>query len=58
LVVEELNLFPETGESNYKALFINYGNEEAKYAMKGISSLRKEGIKVELHPDAVKWKAI
>jgi histidyl-tRNA synthetase len=26
--------------------------------MKGISSLRKEGIKVELHPDAVKWKAI
>jgi histidyl-tRNA synthetase len=27
-----------------KALFINYGNEEAKYVMKVISSLRKEGI--------------
>ena len=54
LVVEELNLFPETVKVTTKALFINYGNEEAKYAMKAISALRKEGIKVEMYPDAAK----
>ena len=54
LVLEELNLFPETVTVTTKALFINYGFEEAKYAMKAISELRKQGIKVELYPDAVK----
>ena len=54
LVVEELDLFPETVKVTTKALFINYGIEEAKYAMKAIHSLRKEGIKVEMYPDAAK----
>jgi histidyl-tRNA synthetase len=54
LVVEELHLFPETVKTSTKALFLNYGMEEAKYAMKVISILRKDGIKVELYPDAVK----
>jgi histidyl-tRNA synthetase len=54
LVVEELHLFPETVKTSTKALFLNYGMEEAKYAMKAISILRKDGIKVELYPDAVK----
>ena len=54
LVVEELDLFPETVIVTTKALFINYGIEEAKYAMKAIHSLRKEGIKVEMYPDAAK----
>ena len=54
LVIEELNLFPETVTSTSKALFINYGEKEALYSMKAITKLRNFGIKVELYPDAVK----
>ena len=54
LVIEELNLFPETVTSTSKALFINYGEKEAFYSMKAIKKLREFGIKVELYPDAVK----
>lgn len=54
LVVEELNLFPETVTVTTKALFINYGNTEALYVMKAITELRKAGIKVEMYPDNVK----
>lgn len=54
LVLEELNLFPETVSENSKALFINFGEQEALYAMKAISKLRKVGIKAELYPDATK----
>ena len=51
LVLEELNLFPETASENSKALFINFGEKEALYAMKAISNLRKVGVKAELYPD-------
>jgi histidyl-tRNA synthetase len=54
LVLEELNLFPETVSDNSKALFINFGEKEALYAMKAISKLRIAGIKAELYPDATK----
>ena len=54
LVIEELNLFPETVTATSKALFLNFGLEEAKYAMKAIAKLRQEGIKVEMYPDATK----
>jgi histidyl-tRNA synthetase len=54
LVIEELNLFPETVTSTSKALFLNYGEKEAFYAMQAIQKLRASNIKVELYPDAVK----
>jgi histidyl-tRNA synthetase len=54
LVVEELNLFPETVTETTKALFINYGDTEAFYAMQAIQKLRASGIKVELYPDNAK----
>ena len=54
LVVEELNLFPETVTATSKALFINYGEKEAFYAMKAIKELRNSGIKVEMYPDNAK----
>ncbi|HSD14944.1 MAG TPA: histidine--tRNA ligase [Flavobacterium sp.] len=54
LVLEELNLFPQTVTSTSKALFLNFGHEEALYSMKAISQLRKEGIKVEMYPDNAK----
>lgn len=54
LVLEELGLFPETVTVSSKAIFFNYGNEEALYAMQAITKLRNEGIKVELYPDKAK----
>lgn len=54
LVIEELNLFPETVTATSKAMFINFGDKEALYSMKAIAKLRAENIKVELYPDAAK----
>ncbi|MCG2610545.1 histidine--tRNA ligase [Flavobacterium sp. SM15] len=54
LVLEELNLFPQTVTSTSKALFLNFGPDEALYSMKAISALRKAGIKVEMYPDNAK----
>ena len=54
LVVEELGLFPDTVTATSRALFINYGEKEAFYALKAIKELRNSGIKVELYPDTAK----
>jgi len=54
LVIEELQLFPETVITSTKALFINYGEKEAFYALQAIQKLRQDSIKVELYPDAIK----
>ncbi|MFC7774122.1 histidine--tRNA ligase [Flavobacterium sp. GCM10027622] len=54
LVIEELGLFPDTVTSTSKAIFLNFGDAEAKFAMRAISKLRQKGIKVELYPDAAK----
>ncbi|MEM0518840.1 histidine--tRNA ligase [Aequorivita flava] len=51
LVLEELNLFPETVSNTSQALFINFGEQESLYAMKAIKKLREAGIKAELFPD-------
>jgi histidyl-tRNA synthetase len=51
LVIEELNLFPETVTATSRALFINYGDAEAFYALQAIQKLRASGIKVELYPE-------
>ena len=54
LVLDELNLFPTTLASTSTAIFINYGEKEAFYAMKALKALRNVGVKVELYPDNVK----
>jgi len=51
LVLEELELFPETASANTEVLFFNFGNPEAIYAMKAIKQLRSNGITAELYPD-------
>ncbi|WP_395043592.1 histidine--tRNA ligase [Flavobacterium sp.] len=51
LVLEELNLFPETVVTSVKVLFLNYGEKEAFEAMQAISKLRNLDIKVDLYPD-------
>jgi histidyl-tRNA synthetase len=54
LVIEELGLFPEAVLATSKALFLNFGDKEALYAMQAIGKLRQKGIKVELYPDNAK----
>ncbi|HZH69436.1 MAG TPA: histidine--tRNA ligase, partial [Flavobacteriaceae bacterium] len=54
LVLEELSLFPETVSENTKVLFINFGENEALYAMKAIAKLRAKNTAAELYPDVVK----
>lgn len=54
LVIEELGLFPETVTTKPQALFINFGDEEALYAMQAMAQLRAAGVRVELFPDKAK----
>jgi histidyl-tRNA synthetase len=54
LVLESLGLFPETSEDSVQAVFINFGDQEALYAMKAIKQLRNNSINVELYPTATK----
>lgn len=54
LVLEELNLFPETVTQNTKVLFLNFGEKEALYAMKAVRNLRSENVIAELYPDDAK----
>ena len=56
LVLEELNLFPETIANITKVLFINFGDKEALACLKAVTQLRKEGVKAELYPDSTKMK--
>ena len=56
LVLEALNLFPETITNTVKALFINFGNAEAIACLKAIKQLRLNGIKTELYPENAKMK--
>jgi len=54
LVLEELNLFPETVITTTQVLFLNLGEAEAFQAMKAIQQLRIQNIKTELYPDIAK----
>ncbi len=54
LVIEQLNLFPETVITSTKVLFLNFGENQAFEAMKAIQQLRLQNIKVEMYPDAAK----
>ncbi|MGM0636110.1 MAG: histidine--tRNA ligase [Bacteroidota bacterium] len=56
LVLEELDLFPETVQPKTQFLFINFGEEESLYALKAIQKIRQKGSSAELYPDAVKMK--
>ena len=56
LVLEELDLFPETVSKNVEVLFINFGDKEALFSLKAIKHLRLQGINAELYPDIAKMK--
>lgn len=54
LVLEELNLFPETVTTATKVLFLNFGESQTFEAMQTITTLRNKNIKCEMYPDAAK----
>ncbi|WP_375237960.1 histidine--tRNA ligase [Aurantibacter sp.] len=56
LVLEELNLFPETVADSTQVLFINFGNKEALFSLEAIKTLREKDINAELYPDSSKMK--
>jgi histidyl-tRNA synthetase len=56
LVLEQLDLFPDSVRAGVEVLFINFGAVEARYCAGWVSRFRESGIKTELYPDAAKMK--
>jgi len=56
LVLEELDLFPKTLESQPRFLFLNFGEETAACSFEYLMKLRGEGIISEFYPTASKLK--
>jgi histidyl-tRNA synthetase len=53
-VLDGLNLFPDTLSNSTEVLFLNLGDEEAKYCLTYVKELRDIGINTELYPDTIK----
>lgn len=53
-VIEELGLFPASIGSPVKVLFVNFGNDDERYALRGLKEVRSAGIPAEIYPDRVK----
>jgi histidyl-tRNA synthetase len=56
LVLEQLNLFPDSVRAGVEVLFINFGMTEAQYCASWLYRFRESGIKTELYPDVAKMK--
>ncbi|HJO71223.1 MAG TPA: histidine--tRNA ligase [Flavobacteriaceae bacterium] len=56
LILEELNLFPDTINNDKTFLFINFENDISEEILNSITNLRYEGIICELYPKNVKIK--
>lgn len=54
LVLEELNLFPNDVEQSLDVLCFNFGQNEAKEALKLVTKLRQKGIRADLYPTDTK----
>lgn len=55
-VLNALDLYPQEISGSVKALFVNFGGNEAKAARKCVKDLREAGISSQLYPDAAKMK--
>lgn len=55
-VLTELNLFPVDTLTGTEVLFVNFGQKEAVYCLKLLTSMRKQGISTELYPESAKMK--
>ena len=55
-VLNQLNLYPEEVTTATQVLFINFGEKETDYSLPILASLRAQGIRCEIYPDASKMK--
>lgn len=56
LVLEELDLFPETLDKSLDVLCINFGEKEAMTALKLVGQLRGQGIAADVYPSNAKMQ--
>lgn len=56
MVLEELGLFDKGVVKKPIAMFVNFGEKEALYALKAIQALRRLGARAELYPSSAKMK--
>ena len=56
LIIEDLNLFPETPINSVKVLILNFGNSFSYDLIQIANSLRKNNINTEFYPDSVSLK--
>ena len=54
LVLEELNLFPQSVDKSLDILCLNFGDREALASLKLVTVLRKKGIMADLYPSDTK----
>jgi len=55
-VLEELDLYPESTATQVQVMIVNFGEEMVGRGIALLQSLRREGIRAELYPDAAKMK--
>ncbi len=55
-VLDHLDLFPADSLESPRALFVNFGLKEESYILPMLSLMRKQGINVEIYPEADKMK--
>lgn len=55
-VLLHLDRFPLDSVTKTLVMFVNFGYKESEYALGILSELRKNGIRSEIYPDAVKMK--
>ena len=55
-ILNQLNLYPEEVTTATQVLFINFGEKETDYSLPILASLRAQGIRCEIYPDASKMK--
>lgn len=54
LVLEELGLFPDTVSNAPVAILLNTGEDAMEFAVPTIMQLRRQGLRIDLYPDAAK----
>ncbi len=56
LVLEELNLFPDSLDTSLDVLCLNFGKQEGLASLKLVSALRKAGLRADLYPTDAKMQ--
>lgn len=55
-VMNQLELFPKDNTTTTQILFVNFGEQETRYCLPVLKTLRSAGINAEMYPDAAKMK--